>query len=393
MEQELGVSIRMDEVPLDAPASVTKFIQGVQSSKPDALLLIPFKEGHWEHVVRIVEETRIPTVILVTQGILLMRDVRPFHRKPGVFLINSLDNLEAVARGLRMVRTARWMRESRIANITGTELLESTVPVIGTRVRTIPHERFYTAFQEAAATDEVRHLARTYLETAKDRVEPTEADVLEAAKTYFVFKRLLSEERADAVMMNCLPGLKRPHKHVPPCMGFMSLRDEGIPMGCESDLDATLTMMLLQQLFDRPAFQHNPSADTETNHYFCAHCTSASKMNGVSGPSEPYVLRSHAEAGWGCVPRVLMREGQEVTIAKYLSAESGGKPQMIVYTGTILGCPPIPPTGGCRTNVEATLNELQDVCDVKGHHLCLVYGNYARELRDFCQLYDIEVVV
>ena len=55
-------------------------------------------------------------------------------------------------------------------------------------------------------------------------------------------------------MMNCLPGLKHPHQHVPPCLGYMKLRDEGIPMGCESDLDATLTMMLEQQLFDRPAF-------------------------------------------------------------------------------------------------------------------------------------------
>jgi hypothetical protein len=393
IEQELGMSLRIDEVPLDAEASVTRFIQEVQSSKPDGLLLIPFKKSHWEQVVRIVEEARIPTVILATLGILLNRHLQQLHSKPGVFLINSLDNLDAVARGLRMVRTARWMYQSRIVNITGTELQEDRVPIIGTRVRTIPHERFYAAFRETGPTDEVRDLARTYLETAKDRVEPTEDDVLEAAKTYFVFRRIISEEKADAVMMNCLPGLKRPHQHVPPCMGFMTLRDEGTPMGCESDLDATLTMMLLQQLFDRPGFQHNPSADTEKNHYFCAHCTSASKMNGVNEPSEPYVLRNHAEAGWGCVPRVLMREGQEVTIAKYLSASSESKPQMIVYTGTIVGCPPIPPTGGCRTNVEATINELKDVCDVKGHHLSLVYGNYARELRDFCQLYDIEVVV
>jgi L-fucose isomerase-like protein len=49
-------------------------------------------------------------------------------------------------------------------------------------------------------------------------------------------------------------------------------------MGCESDLDATLTMMLLQELFRKPGFQHNPSFDTENNRYFGAHCTSASRM-------------------------------------------------------------------------------------------------------------------
>jgi hypothetical protein len=98
---------------------------------------------------------------------------------------------------------------------------------------------------------------------------------------------------------------------------------------------------------------------------------------------------SHAEAGWGCVPRVLWRIGQEVTIAQYLSVET---PQMYLYSGQVVGCPDIPRTGGCRTNVEMTINEVDDVCDVKGMHQIIFYGNYARELRIFCQLYGIKVV-
>jgi L-fucose isomerase-like protein len=190
--------------------------------------------------------------------------------------------------------------------------------------------------------------------------------------------------------MECLAGLRHPHQHVPPCMGFMDLRDGGIPAGCESDLDATLTLMLLQNLFDRPGFQHNPTVDTEKNHYFCAHCTSATRMRGRDAAPEPYVLMSHAEAGWGCVPRVLFSPGQEVTIAKYLSVKSdAATPQMLVYSGRIVGCPSVPQAGGCRTNAETTINELEDVAELKGHHLVMVYGNYAKTLRRFCQLYGI----
>ena len=116
-------------------------------------------------------------------------------------------------------------------------------------------------------------------------------------------------------------------------------------------------------------------------------------MNGLEGPAEPYAMLSHAEAGWGCVPRVLFSAGQEITVTKYLSAKEHAAPQMLVYSGEILGCPEIPPTGGCRTNVEATINELENVCDLKGHHLCMVYGNYAKQLRAFCQLCGIEAVV
>jgi hypothetical protein len=55
-------------------------------------------------------------------------------------------------------------------------------------------------------------------------------------------------------------------------------------------------------------------------------------------------------------------------------------------------CPGIPQTGGCRTNIEMTINEVDDVCDVKGMHQIIFYGNYARQLRIFCQLYGIKVV-
>jgi hypothetical protein len=46
--------------------------------------------------------------------------------------------------------------------------------------------------------------------------------------------------------------------------------------------------------------------------------------------------------------------------------------------------------GGCRTNAETTINELEDVAELKGHHLVMVYGDHAKALRRFCQLYGIE---
>jgi L-fucose isomerase-like protein len=281
------------------------------------------------------------------------------------------------------------MKENRIVNIDGTEVKQARVPVVGTEIRTIPHERFYEEFRRMEATEGVKKLADSYLKNAKDVVEPSQADILEAARAYFALRKVVEAEQADAIMMNCLPGLKRPHQHVPPCMGFMSLRDEGIPAGCQSDLDATVTLLLVQELFGKPGFQQNASMDTEKNLYFGAHCTSPSKMHGASAPAEPYILRNHAEAGWGCVPRVIFSRGQDVTLTEYHAAEA---PTMLIYSGRVVDCPPIPPTGGCRTNIEMTINEVDDVCDVKGMHQIIFYGNYAKQLRAFCQLYGIEAV-
>ncbi|MBN2329778.1 MAG: hypothetical protein JXR73_21735 [Candidatus Omnitrophica bacterium] len=390
IEKERGMRIEMDAIPLDKAESVDRFIQDIKQSRPDGLFLIPFKKSHFENVVKIIDEVQIPTIVLASLGIILNAHIQRLHNKPGVYLINSLDNLEAASCGLNMIRTACWMRDSRIANITGTDSNEISVPALQTKVRNVPSQRFYDLYQQMTLTPRVKSLAQSYLKNSIRMEEPAENDVYDAAKTYFVLKQIIEETQADAMMMNCLPGLKRPHQHVPPCMGFMNLRDEGIPAGCESDLDATLSMMLIQQLFNKPAFQHNPSMDTEKNHYFAAHCTSASKMNGPGGRAEPYILRSHAEAGWGCVPRVLFPAGQDVTFIKYLSREN--PPQILVYSGHIVGCPNNPPTGGCRTNVELELDDMDDVCNVKGHHLCLFYGQHKKDVESFCRLYNFQAV-
>jgi len=329
---------------------------------------------------------------LASLGILLIEHIEPLKDKKGVYLINSLNDLDAVASGLNMIKTWHWMHNAVIVNINGSKIDETTVPYIGTTVKRIPHQRFYDYFAKQEVDEGVLALANQYMTNAVKIVQPTKKDIIEAAKNYFIFKKIIAEEKADALMMNCLPGLRIPHKHVPPCMGFMSLHDEGIPMGCQADLHATLTMLLGKSLFAKPGFMHNVSYNTEKNLYFCAHCTSPSKMSGINNPAEPYELMSHCESGWGTAPRVHFKKGQEVTIAKYLVREDN--PQMFLYSGEVVDCPPIPATGGCRTNVEITINEIEDVSDMKGRsHMVMFYGNYAEELKHFCQLYNIEIVV
>ncbi len=411
MEQTLGIRIEMEEKPLDTAADVDAFMARATESRPHGLLLIPLKKSpHWEHVVRIVETVQIPSVILATLGVLQGSHVRQVIDRPGVYMINSPDNLDAVENGLRMIRTGVWLRGARIINIDGNETQETTVPFVGTTVRQIPHQRFYDLFAHAQVDSQVQALADRFAGQAVKIVQPTSADIVQAAKTYFVLKQILAEEAGDALMMNCLPGLAAPHKHVPPCMGFMQLMNEGIAMGCESDLDGTLTMMLLQQLCGRPGFLHNSALDTEHNHYWGAHCTAPSLMHGAGTQAEPVELMSHCEAGWGTVPRVLFQAGQEVTLTRYLSwppqrisaptiearATRAGqaapeKPQLLLYSGTIVGCPAIPPAGGCRSNVEIDIRELDRATDLIGNHMVMVYGDHVKQLRQFCQLHDVQV--
>lgn len=386
--RRLGMRILMDAKPLSDAAGVTGFVNEVKQQRPDGLLLIPLKKGDWGSVLRIVEEAGLPAVVLATLGILLTPHINQLHRRPGVYLICSLDNLEAVEYGMNMIRTARWMKESRLLSIAGTGAGETAVKGLGVGIRSLPRARFTEEYRRTETSARVRELARKLSTGARRIVEPSEAEIVEAAKTYIVLRRLLADEEGDAVMMDCLGGI-RDREFPPPCIGFMWLRDEGIAAGCQNDLDAALTLMIVEELFGRPGFQQNASCETEKNHYFGAHCTCPTRLSGKDQPPEPYLLRNHAESGVGVVPQVLWRTGQAVTMAHYLSGE---KPEMIVYSGKVVRCYDTPPAGGCRTNVELAIDGIEDACDVKGMHQTIFYGDYARQLRAFCQLHGIDVV-
>jgi len=147
LAQKLGLELTLEQKPLDDSASVGAFILRVQAAKPDGVDPHALQERHWPAVVRIVEETRVPTLVLASLGVLLSDQIAQLHRRPGVYLISAADDFAPVRSGLNMIRTARWMKEARLLNIQGTAATSTTVPSLGTEVRTIPHARFVEEFQ------------------------------------------------------------------------------------------------------------------------------------------------------------------------------------------------------------------------------------------------------
>lgn len=380
----------IDRDPLHGPGALERFIREVKEQKPDGLLLVAFKKSEWPNIERIIAETGVPTVAMATIGVLLMPYIQALRHKPGVHVISSLDNFAAIRDGLNMIRTRRWLADATILSIADDQPAESVVPVLGTRIRGVPMSVYADAMRATPADDvEVEQVVREYRSDAVERREPTEADVVEAARAHVALRRLIEREKADAMMMKCLDGIAK-RVIPPPCMSFMDLRDAGMVAGCQNDLDATLTMMIGQQLFGRPGFQHNPACDTTRNLYYGSHCTSPRKLEGPQGPPRGYILRNHAEAGVGTVPQVLWPEGADVTIAQYVV---GAKPKMLVYTGKTVMNYDTPPAGGCRTSLCATLHEIP-ACDLKAEHMLhptMWAGHYGEQLKAFCRMYEIAV--
>lgn len=110
------------------------------------------------------------------------------------------------------------------------------------------------------------------------------------------------------------------------CMPLAKLNSEGYVAGCEGDVPAMLTMMIVRSLLGVSGFQANPSTiNPDTGEMLFAHCTIPLDM------VERYELDTHFESGIGVGIRGYMKEGP-VTVFKV----SGDLSRYFIAEGTLV---------------------------------------------------------
>jgi len=386
MEKKLGMQLAIDEMPVATSEDAQRLAAEIQANAPDGILLVMFYNRSLalaDLVLAAAAEKGIPAVFFIGLGV--KHGQVKQYRRPGLYFIQSLDNLEAIEYGLRMIHARKRMGQSKLLSITeAKEPREGVEAFFGTRVRVLPFARYAEEFKKVPINDEARGLIARFTGGAKEIRGVTREALENAARAHFALKKLLAEEQADGLTMNCLRrGMLKP------CMSFATLNSELIPAACENDLPAVYTQLLGQLLVGRPGFQHNPCFETERNHYYGSHCTCATRLYGPDGPELPYLLRRFAHTNEGsCAIQVFWKEGDPVTMVRYYP----GKPAALdVYAGRVVKSHPMPPAAGCTTNVEIEITDRPDACMVSGHHNLLFCGDFARKFRLFTQLYGMRL--
>ena len=74
-------------------------------------------------------------------------------------------------------------------------------------------------------------------------LEPSERDLMDMTRIYLTLKYFLDREDANAVTINC--GRFTEIRPIVPCMAFNRLIDEGYVCGCEGDITALLSSLIL----------------------------------------------------------------------------------------------------------------------------------------------------
>jgi len=241
----------------------------------------------------------------------------------------------------------------------------------------------------------IASLAERWLTAAQSVEEPDREDVNSAARLFLALSDHMSERGCDAVSVGCLEVMYQ-HRRRPFCFVLATLRDLGLPAGCESDATATLTMLILELIAARPAYMGNlVLADPDENLVAISHGCSPRFMLGRDAPPLPYrLVHSHsvppfsrtAAGGAGLTSYVDYGErGQRVTICRI----DADLEDFFLSSGEIIDCRD---TICDRTTLTARVGDARAfVREASGNHQVLIYGDFQREIAAFCELAGIRV--
>jgi hypothetical protein len=384
--KRLAIELHEEDKPIEDEAAFTAFLNSVRERKPDGVLVILQHMNCWAWVNRLAKEAGVPLIVFSPIGTSFTGHVAGVSRQPGVYVVSSLE-WSAVEDGLRMIRAKRMFEETRVLWIQGSKRNETVLDRLGTKVRAFPRNNFNELFDKMPVNEEVKDVVATFRKHAKRVVEPTWQDSLNPARVYTATKRLLTEEQANAISMDCLGMVSAKLVPTPPCGAWTMFQDMGVTCGCEADLFGATSLMLTSYLLDRPGYMNDPVAETAKNLLVTSHCVSGTRLNGFGQKPAPYILRSHSESGLGISVQVLWPVGAPVSLIRFQDAN-----QLILDTGTVVSNIDTPPAGGCRTSVEIKMDNVEDCRDVLGFHQVVTLGDHRRAVEAFCQLYGIKVI-
>jgi hypothetical protein len=389
-ERKLHCKIDVRPEPIYSLEAADAWLAEAKAAPADGLLvvLLDRQEHAWPTAAKAIE-SKIQTVVFSPVGSSFTTNTAPLARSPGSF-IAATDDFSQVEYGLKMLCAATKLRAARCVVLQGNQRKDVAMPLLGMQLRYVPAKDFLDEYQKTPVDDRVRAMATEYMKRARRIFQATEQDVINGLKSYLVAGKFLQREQADAITMDCLGALGRTTVSLP-CIAWSRMNDDGIPAACEADLGAVATHAIVEYLFDRPGFQQDPVAETARGAIIGAHCSCPTRLNGFDKEPEPFDIQHH-HAMRDAVPRTIWREGQRVTCADVLM--SGVQPErMLISAGDVIGNIAVPPAGGCVVSVMARFDNVEDVLAVPGFHQLFFYGDYKRQLKQFCHLIGLEATV
>ncbi|NQT00797.1 MAG: hypothetical protein HQ580_02110, partial [Planctomycetes bacterium] len=372
--KKLGAKFDLRSVPIYSLAEAESWIAGAERENVDGMMLVMMdRQKHSWPSAQKVAKSSIPSIIYSPLGTSFTTNTIHLAETPGC-VIYSTNDFSQAAYGMKMLCAAAKMRKTRCVVIKGRGRSETLLGDTGIKMRVVPATTFIEYYNQTADSKDIRAMADDYLRRARRVTGATKQDVINGVKSYYVAGKILENEQADAITMDCLGALGKIKVSLP-CIAWSRMNDDGIPAACEADYGAVASHIITQYLFDRPGFQQDPVADTSDDSIIGAHCSCPTKLNGFNSGPEPFDLMHH-HGNRDAVPRTLWLKGQRVTSIDLLPGKGDGTSEtdtpskVLISAGTVLENMDVPPSGGCVVSVKVKFDGNQEVLSFLRHHSC-----------------------
>ncbi|MEK7751364.1 MAG: hypothetical protein AAB654_05570 [Acidobacteriota bacterium] len=301
---------------------------------------------------------------------------------------STLDDLDPY---IPIFRAIQYLRNSKVLVVAASpkgrqEQADAFTKQFGTQMKFFTYDDLKAVFESAdarKAEKEAEALKRAALKV----VEPKPQEITDAMRFYLGVVSWLERERANAITLDCFPGLLAKKLPAYPCIAWSKLNDAGYYGVCEGDIQSTMTQMLITPYSGMPGFVTDPVFDTSRNEVIHAHCVSATRMKGIHGPSSPFILRNHLETAEGAVMQVLVPANETITCARFVGAK-----KFLVSTGEVTGN--VDSDRGCRTQFRTRVADAQKMLEnySSGLHRVIFYGDHVRAAERMGKMLGFQVV-
>src|SRR6056297_1533820 len=231
--------------------------------------------------------------------------------------------------------------------------------------------------------ERVQNLINEFTDKATSIEEPSENDLMKAAKVYFALKNIVNRYDLNSLTIRCFDLVTE--LETTGCLALSLLNNEGIVAGCEGDIPATVSMMITYYLTGNIPFMANPvSLNIKNNKVKFAHCTVATKS------VNDYIIRSHFETGIGVGIQGEIKKGN-ITVFKL----GGKKLDHIAFQNAQL-INNLNSEFACRTQVLLDFDGDDISYFLKnpiGNHHILVEGNHYEILNQFVESLEFDTIL
>ena len=201
-----GVELDITHKPFCTKGQTDALLKECESTPPQGVIVVVMNlNDPWPEANRFVAKrpADIPVIVFSPMGTSFTQHLQETRSKPKTF-VAATQKFEWLAEGVHMMRTIWDMDRSRLCIMNGKKTVDEKLKVIGTTLHRIPLARWTDEWKAIGYTDEMKEMAAFWKKIAKKTVEPNDQDILNAAQTYAVAKRIMAAENCDGISLNCL---------------------------------------------------------------------------------------------------------------------------------------------------------------------------------------------